>query len=120
MKNSVKNLIMFFVSAIAGLIMTGGIPDTTPETIVFAVTVVGSTLVYMSKNWLFPSISVLGVFDVRDVLSALFLGIGTGFSEYVGVLIAGAPFTWSGLLTAVVTVIAGYFMKTKFLQGEKQ
>lgn len=111
---------MFFVSAIAGLIMTGGIPETNAEAIVFAVTVAGSTIVYIAKNFVFPSISVLGVFDLRDVISAVILAVGTGLSEYVGILIAGAQFTWSGLLTAVVTVIAGYFMKTKLMQGEKQ
>lgn len=111
MSNSVKVLIMTIITFIATTISTSGFPATSAGWIILGVTTVGTTLVYIAKNWVFPSVSIFGTIDLRDVLSGLILAVGTGVSDWVGTLIAGVPIDWHSLWVAVGGVVLGYVIK---------
>ena len=112
MKASWKALIMTVVTLVASALSTNGFPSDSSGWIVLGVTVVGTVLVYLAKNATFPSISLFGTVDLRDVLSGLILAIGTGLSNWVGTLVAGTAISWHSLWILMGSVIVGYFAKS--------
>lgn len=111
MKSTAKTMVMFVISVIAGLLASSGVPQTRTASTVFFFTVLGATLTYIAKNTTFPSMSILGVIDIKDFLSAFFLGVGTALSNWIGTIVAGVPLDWKSLLTAVFSVVLGYIIK---------
>lgn len=111
MSNSVKVLIWTIITFIATTISTSGFPAITAGWIILGVTTVGTTLVYIAKNWVFPSVSIFGNIDLRDVLSGLILAIGAGVSDWAGHVIAGVVIDWHSLWVTVGSITAAYFVK---------
>lgn len=110
-KNSVKALLMFIITFFAESINNSGFPGTKEGWIVMGVTLVGTVLIYIGKNFVFPSISIFGNIDLRDVISGLVVAIGTGVSNWVGTIIAGVPIDWASLWRLIGMVVVGYFLK---------
>jgi len=109
--NSVKALLMAIITFIAASISTNGFPVNKSGWIVLGITVIGTVLIYLGKNAAFPSISLFGTVDLRDVISGLVIAIGTGLSNWVGTLVAGTPIDWHSLWTLIGSVVVGYFAK---------
>lgn len=112
--NFVKGLIMTLVAFIASVISASGIPDTPIEWQILLISSIGTVLVYLAKNFVFPSISVFGKVDLRDALSGIILALGTGISNWVATILTDTPIDWSSLWTMVVSVVIGYFTKNLF------
>lgn len=102
-----KGLIMAIVGFVATLLSD-------METINFAVIVistVGFTIYYTGKNYLMPSISVVGI-DIRDILSGILLAVGMAISNFAAQIIIVGHVDWGMLGKAVLGAIIGYFAKT--------
>jgi hypothetical protein len=106
-----KSLIMTIVTFLASAISTGGFPSTGQGWEILGITVVGTALVYVAKNAVFPSVSVFGTINLKDLLSGLILAIGTGLSNWVATLVTGTPIVWHNLLILMGSVVIGYFAK---------
>ena len=119
MNATLKGLIMTVVTFFATVISTNGLPSNGTAWIVFAVTVAGTVLVYLAKNLIFPSISILGTINLSDLVSGLILALGTAVSNWAGSWITGTPIVWDSLWKIVVSVVIGYLAKT-FVQEPKK
>jgi len=77
----------------------------------------GFTLVYLVKNAIMPSVSIIGV-DMKDIISGAILALGMALSSYAAqVLTIG--FDWQTLLVSVSGAVLGYFTKTIPHKGDK-
>jgi hypothetical protein len=109
-----KSLIAAIIAVIAAYVASAE----TINYVYIAVYVIGYTAWYAGKNYLFPSVSVLGTIDLRDILSGIILAIGSGVMSFAATLISGITFTWPGILNAVwISVLA--YITTKFGTGTK-
>lgn len=75
-----------------------------------AISTVSFTLIYIAKNYAFPSISVIGL-DIRDVISGVILAVGMAISSYVAQILT-TGFDLKTLLVSIGGAIVGYFLKT--------
>lgn len=107
---------MTIISFIATTISISGLPSNGTQWTVLLITTGGTVLVYIAKNWAFPSVSIFGTIDLRDVLSGLILALGTGVSDWVGTLVAGVAIDWHTLWVSVGGVVLGYFVKLFTMQ----
>jgi hypothetical protein len=69
---------------------------------------------YYVKNWWFPSASEDGLFDWKDVASALILAISIGVPEAVDQFIINGSIVWKEMVLAVTTIVFTYFTSTFF------
>lgn len=87
---------------------------------VSAVLVAGAFLIgYYAKNWWFPSASEDGVFDWRDVLSAILVGLSAAIPEYISQIVVDNVVVWPELLAVVGTVVFTYITATFTQKGNK-
>lgn len=112
MNTFTKGLVMTIVALIASTIQQKGFPVTTVGWEVLAITTAGTSLTYIAKNFAFPSISIAGVFDMRDLLSGVIVGVGAALSSLAATSITGTVADFKSILVLVGSVIAGYFAKT--------
>lgn len=119
MKNStaVKGLFMAIVAILATTYTTTGIPTSTTGWEVLGITVVGTTLIYLAKNAVMPSLSLFGTINLTDLLSGLVLAIGTGISNWAAAAITSTHVDWHQLASLCGSVAAGYLAKN-FIQKE--
>jgi hypothetical protein len=85
--------------------------------IVWAATIITAVclgLGYFAKNVWFPSVSDDGVFDWRDVVSALVLSIVATIGTMIGDLVVNDSVNWLLLAKTIVTVVITYFTATFF------
>jgi hypothetical protein len=74
---------------------------------------------YYAKNWWFPSASTDGVFDWKDVLSAILVAISVAIPESIAQIIVENAINWKELLTVVGTVVFTYFTGTYFSKAKE-
>lgn len=70
------------------------------------------TLLYIGKNAIFPSFSILGTFDLRDLLSGLFIAVAMAISDFAASIITLSVINWHLLLTSALMAAGSYFLKT--------
>ena len=75
------------------------------------ISTVAFTIIYVGKNYLFPSVSVVGI-DLQDILSGLVLAVGMGVSSFAGQILTTGLLDWNALWVAVAGAFVGYFVKT--------
>lgn len=119
MKNSTKAFVMTIITFIATAISTHGMPTDGNGWIILGITVLGTTLIYLAKNAVFPSISLIGTIDTRDLISGAILAVGTAISNWVATVIAGQVIDWHSLRTLMFSVVTGYFI-SKFATQPKE
>lgn len=85
-----------------------------------AISTVGFTLLYLGKNFVFPSVSIYGHFTLQDALSGLIIAISLAVSEYSASLITSTVIDWNFLLKSILTVSLGYFIKTILSIGKTE
>lgn len=120
MKNSIKTLIMVAITALSGIVLNG-IPSTTVQWEIAGITVLGTTLLYMGKNWLFPSVSIYGSLDLRDLISGVLVAISNGLSNYVAQATMDGPVDWNSLLKQVGLLVVMYIaMKFSSISPEQK
>ena len=101
-----KGLIMALVGFVATMLSD-------LETMNFAymaIATAGFTVVYVVKNAVWPSISVVGI-DIQDMLSGLILAVGMALSSYAAQILT-TGFDWQTLWISVAGAFVGYFAKT--------
>ena len=79
----------------------------------------GFTIVYVVKNAVWPSISVVGI-DLRDTISGLILAVGMAISSFAAQLVTTGTFEWKALGIAVLGTVIGYFAKTAPSNAKKK
>jgi hypothetical protein len=80
---------------------------------------VSFTLLYLAKNYKWPSTSPLGFINVWDVLSGLLIAVFGGLADWAAQLLTGAIFNWHTIwVTASTTAVA--YLLSKFGFGQKQ
>lgn len=114
-----KGLIMTVVTILASMIASGGLPTTSLGWIALGITLVGTMLVYVAKNAVFPSVSVLGKVSLQDLLSGLIMAVASGLSSWAASALTSQPVDWNSLLTLMVSVVVGYLAKT-FASGTSE
>jgi MFS family permease len=78
----------------------------------------GFTVIYLGKNWLFPSVSDRFGVQARDFISGGIIAIGMALMTFAGTLLTDVEFTWLALFKAVGGAVAGYFIKTVPQKGK--
>lgn len=101
------------VVAVVATAFTTGLPATGAAWGVLGITALGMVLTYIAKNAVFPSVSIYGNIDLRDVLSGLIMALGTAVSNWVGTIIVGMAIDWKSFLTMVIAAAVTY-LATKF------
>lgn len=107
----IKGLFMAIVALLATTFTTTGLPTTATGWIVLAITAIGTTLIYLAKNWVFPSTSTFGNISIGDLISGVLIAIGSGLSSWAASVITSTPVNWSSLGHLMIVVILGYFGK---------
>lgn len=101
-----KGLIM----ALVGFVATTLSDLETFNVVYIVISTLGFTIVYFAKNYMFPSVSVMGL-DLRDIISGFVLALGMGVSSYVAQILT-TGFSWQTLWIAVSGAVIGYIAKT--------
>ena len=74
---------------------------------------------YYAKNWWFPSVSEDGIFDWKDVFSAVLIGISVAIPESISQIIVYDQIVWRELFSVVGVVVFTYVTATYVQDGEK-
>lgn len=114
MNNKIVKGLLMGLSVIFAAMQTGDI--------VWASVIITSICVmvgYWVKNWWFSSVSEDGVFDWRDIASALLLLVVASVPESISQIVIDGSIDLSQLMTVIGTVIFTYFTATFFSTGKK-
>jgi hypothetical protein len=76
------------------------------------------TLIYLAKNFAWPSISIYGIVNLQDLVSGLIMAIGMAVSNFAASLLTSTTINWSVFGTSVLLAVVGYFTKDIF-SGQK-
>lgn len=106
-----KGLFMAVLALLATTFTTTGLPTTPTGWIVLGITAAGTTIIYLAKNWVFPSTSVLGNLNIWDFVSGIAIAIGSALSSWAASVVTSTPINWSDLGHLMIVVILGYFGK---------
>ena len=110
---------MALIAVIATTFTTTGIPTTTSGWVILGITVFGTLLVYLAKNYFMPSTSATNTIDLKDILSGLILAIGTALTSFTASLVTGTAISWTNVLHLVLTA-SGAYLATKFGFGKTE
>lgn len=111
-KTFVKGLVMTVVAFLANLVYSKGLPVGVIAWEVTGLTMLGSVLTYLGNTVLIPTTS--GLFSVAngDYVKGVLLALGSGLSAWGANALLDQPIDWNGILSLVVTMVSGYFVKT--------
>jgi hypothetical protein len=105
-----KGIVMTLITVLATALTTG-IPSTLVAWELLGITTLGTVLTYVAKNAVFPSTSVLGTIDLKDLLSGVILSIGSGLSSLAADKITGSSADIKTIGSVMLTVAIGYLCK---------
>lgn len=108
MNNSFKSFLMYIVAFISSMIVSSGLPQVSSEWVIMGITVGGTALAYFGNNWMFPSVSIWGSINLKDILSGVLISVSTGVFNWLGTLAAQVPFDFNALWVAVYSGAIGY------------
>jgi len=108
----VKGLLMAAALLFADFQISGNIE--TASVVVAAAFLIG----YYAKNWWFPSVSIDGVFDWRDVASAILVALSVAIPDAITQIVVDGIVIWKDLLLVTGTVVFTYFTGTYFSKAE--
>lgn len=111
-KKFLTGLVMTLVALLSSA-LTAGLPTTGAAWLVLGITALGLIVTYIGKNAIFPSVSVFGTIDLRDVLSGLFMAVGTAVSNFIGAWATGTPMDWKSFGALVLGTVVAY-LASKF------
>lgn len=119
-KAFIKGLIMAIVAFFATVLTTTGFPKTKIGWSILAITLLGTVLLYIGKNWLFPSTSKIGTLNARDWWSGLFMALSIAISNYAATLITQTSIEWVSLVEMMGVQAAGYYLKNLTSNAPKE
>jgi hypothetical protein len=106
-----KGLILAIVTLVLTSVTTTGWPAAVQGWEILGITVLGTSLTYIAKNAIFPSISILGTINLSDVASGAILAVGAGISNWAATAITSVPVHWNELLELVGSILVAYLAK---------
>jgi len=106
-----KGLFMTAVVFLATTISTTGLPKNALEWQILAITLVGTVIGYIAQSVTFPSTSILGDINLRDLLKGGLLALSNMLSGVAASGITDTAIDWKQLLTGVGMVLVAYFAK---------
>jgi len=109
---------------VKGLLMAAALmfADYTGGNFVFAsslLVAIAFLLGYWAKNWWFPSVSEDGVFDWRDVASAILIALSVAIPESISQLVVDGFIVWKELVIVTGTVVFTYISGTWMSNAKK-
>lgn len=111
MNNLVKGLFMTIVVFIATTITTTGIPASTLSWEILGITSLGTVMGYIAQSTLFPTSSVVGTIDFKDILKGMLVAVANVLSSIGAVIILHGSLDWKAIGGSVLTVLVAYFAK---------
>lgn len=114
MTTKIKMLLMFLITAVAGIFAQSGLPTTTIAWEILGITLTGTMFTYIAKNLISPSTSVPGTLNIADIVSGIILAVGTALSDFAASAITSTAIVWTEVAKMVGVVVVGYFAKTLF------
>ena len=118
-KTFITGLLTALAAVIVSYFQTNGFPANLIGWEVLGITVFGNLIIYLGKNAVYPSTSLLGNINLRDILSGLVLAIGNGIVAFAAAGITSTAIDWRLLLTTSLSV-AGTYLMSKFGFGQKK
>jgi hypothetical protein len=110
-----KGIVMTLITVLATTLTTG-IPSTLVAWELLGITTLGTVLTYVAKNAMFPSTSILGTIDLKDLVSGLIMAIGSGLSSLAADKVTGSGADIKTIGSVMLTVAIGYLCKN-FVSG---
>ena len=74
---------------------------------------------YWAKNWWFPSVSEDGVFDWKDVASAILIALSVAIPEGISQIVVDGFIVWKELVIVTGTVVFTYISGTWMSNAKK-
>ena len=111
MNNLTKGLFMTIVVFIATTISTTGIPANTLAWEVLGITSIGTVMGYIAQSALFPTSSLVGTIDGRDIFKGMLIAVANVLSSIGAVVITQGSISWKSIGGSVLTVLVAYFAK---------
>lgn len=104
-----KGLLMILIS-----IVVTALSQTPLDVAMLVVTGIAAILPYIGKNLfaIWPSTSPTGAFNLQNVLSSLFILIGSGLTEYLAMIVVNGVIVWPVLLKVVGSITLTYIVTT--------
>ncbi len=115
-----KGALMLAITFLATTITTTGYPHGAIAWELLGITLLGTELIYLGKNAMFPSTSVQGDLNLRDVLSGLFIAFGSGLSSWAASHVMGTAVDLTSLLELMGTMLIGYLAKNVLSNAPKE
>lgn len=107
-----KGLVVVLISLIATSFAQTGFTFTLPSLEVLGINAAITAIGYLVTNAVFPTTSILGIADLRDVLKMALTGLASGLGAYVATLATNTAVNWHTLLTTVGAVMFGAILKS--------
>ena len=111
MNNLTKGLFMTIVVFIATTISTTGIPAGALAWQVLGITSIGTVMGYIAQSTLFPTSSIVGTIDLKDILKGMLVAVANVLSSIGAVIILHGSLDWKAIGGSVLTVLVAYFAK---------
>lgn len=105
-KGLIMTAIVFLSTALAA-----GFPANKMQWIVFGLVFIGTMAGYISQSALFPSTSVQGDLNGKDVLKLLFIAVSNVLSSLGAAAITQTEFNWGEIAKSIILLTVGYLAK---------
>jgi Flp pilus assembly pilin Flp len=102
-----KGLIAALIAIVATTLSTTGVPSTISGFEIIGIGMFGTALTYIAVHAVFPSTSIAGVVNMKDILTSLFTALGAAVSSFAASSVTSTSISWHGLLALMGTTFAG-------------
>ena len=109
-KTFLKGLFMTAIVFIATS-LSAGFPESLVQWQLLGITTLGTVLAYIGQAAIFPSTSVFGTMNLRDLLKGGILAVASFLSSVGATVITGTKIDWLVIGKSVFAVITAYFIK---------
>ena len=107
MPTFLKGIFAALIALVATTLSTTGLPTTVTGYEILGIAILGTTCAYISTHAVFPSTSIDGIVNLRDILTAIFTAVGAALSSFAGSAITGSTINFHSLLALLGTTFAG-------------
>lgn len=109
-KLTTKGLVMTAIVFLSTALATG-FPVTNIQWVILGLVFAGTMIGYISQSTLFPSTSVQGDLNLRDVLKSLFISVSNVLSSLGAAAITQTQIDWGEIAKNIIILTAGYLLK---------
>ncbi|MFC4230574.1 hypothetical protein ACFOW1_01640 [Parasediminibacterium paludis] len=111
MKQVWKGLLITVITFIASTIASGGFAGTALAWETLGITTLGTVLIYLAQSFAFPSTSIIGELNLKDLAKGAFVTLGNFFSAYTASTVTTGHVDWKSLFISAGSVFAMYILK---------